>query len=283
MNLGCIYKDLGNHDEAIASSLKSLELKPDNPDAHMILGGIYKDIGDLDKALTSTLKSIELKPDNPDANMNVGLIYKEIGNTEQALEWTLKSLRCNPDKPEVYINLGSICQELGKLKQALTFTKKSIELDPESAEAQSNLGVIYKELGEMDLAKKAFANANAIEPTLNRYIAETQAFNKIHKDNNQIDKERRSFIESLRIIEENPSLRFEENRPINLGIFWIAYQGKEDDNILIEKFGSSLEKNNDIRRLAKENKNDDEKTKIVRFILVISDSGGTSSSQSSLF
>ena len=254
MNLGCIYKDLGNHDEAIASSLKSLELKPDNPDAHMILGGIYKDIGDLDKALTSTLKSIELKPDNPDANMNVGLIYKEIGNTEQALEWTLKSLRCNPDKPEVYINLGSICQELGKLKQALTFTKKSIELDPESAEAQSNLGVIYKELGEMDLAKKAFANANAIEPTLNRYIAETQAFNKIHKDNNQIDKERRSFIESLRIIEENPSLRFEENRPINLGIFWIAYQGREDDNILIEKFGSSLEKNNDIRRLAKENK-----------------------------
>ena len=30
MNLGGIYKDLGNLDQALASTLKSLELKPDN-------------------------------------------------------------------------------------------------------------------------------------------------------------------------------------------------------------------------------------------------------------
>ena len=40
MNLG-IYKDLGNLDQALAY-LKSLELKPDNPDALMNLGGFYK-------------------------------------------------------------------------------------------------------------------------------------------------------------------------------------------------------------------------------------------------
>ena len=33
MNLGGIYKDLGNLDQALASTLKSLELKPDNPTA----------------------------------------------------------------------------------------------------------------------------------------------------------------------------------------------------------------------------------------------------------
>ena len=31
MNLGSIYKDLGNLDQAVASALKSLELKPNNP------------------------------------------------------------------------------------------------------------------------------------------------------------------------------------------------------------------------------------------------------------
>ena len=66
MNLGGIYKDLGNLDQALASTLKSLELKPDNPTAHMNLG-ICKDLGNLDQALTSTLKSLELKPDNPTA------------------------------------------------------------------------------------------------------------------------------------------------------------------------------------------------------------------------
>ena len=31
----------------------------------MNLGSIYKDLGDLDQALTSTLKSLELKPITP--------------------------------------------------------------------------------------------------------------------------------------------------------------------------------------------------------------------------
>ena len=31
MNLGGIYKDLGNLDQALASTLKSLEFNPDNP------------------------------------------------------------------------------------------------------------------------------------------------------------------------------------------------------------------------------------------------------------
>ena len=71
MNLGGIYKNLGNLDQALAS-FNRLELKPDNPDAHMNLGGIYKNLGNLDQALASTLKSLELKPDNPDAQMNLG-------------------------------------------------------------------------------------------------------------------------------------------------------------------------------------------------------------------
>ena len=77
MNLGGIYKDLGNLDHALASTLKSLELKPNNPDAHMNLGGIFKDLGNLDQALASTLKSLELKPDNPRALSNLCSTYRE--------------------------------------------------------------------------------------------------------------------------------------------------------------------------------------------------------------
>ena len=65
MNLGQIYQDLGQLDQALSATLKSIELKPDNPDAHMNLGGIYKELGQLDQALSATLKSLELKPDNP--------------------------------------------------------------------------------------------------------------------------------------------------------------------------------------------------------------------------
>ena len=38
---------------------------------HVNLGGIYKELGELDKALDSTLKSLELQPDNEDALLNM--------------------------------------------------------------------------------------------------------------------------------------------------------------------------------------------------------------------
>ena len=49
------------------------------------LGAIYKDLGNLNQALASTLKSIKLKPDNATAYINLGSIYKESGNLDQAL------------------------------------------------------------------------------------------------------------------------------------------------------------------------------------------------------
>ena len=50
MNLGGIYKNLDKLDQ-LASTLKSLELKPNNPDAHLNLGGIYQDLGNLIRRL----------------------------------------------------------------------------------------------------------------------------------------------------------------------------------------------------------------------------------------
>ncbi|KZR67736.1 tetratricopeptide repeat protein [Prochlorococcus sp. MIT 1303] len=141
-----IHKDLGNFDQALASILKSLELKPDNSNAHMNLGGIYKNLGNLDQALASTLKSLELNPDNPTAHINLGGIYKNLGNLDQALSSTLKSLELKPDNPDVHVNLGGIYKDLGNLDQALSSTLKSLELKPDNPDALINLGVIYLEL-----------------------------------------------------------------------------------------------------------------------------------------
>ena len=122
INLGSIYQDLGNLDQALASTLKSLELKPDNPDAHepgqstkgwippLSNHSISNEL--LRQALASTLKSLELKPDNPDAHMNLGGIYKDLGNLDQALASTLKSLELKPDNPGAASNLKAFIDQL---------------------------------------------------------------------------------------------------------------------------------------------------------------------------
>ena len=115
MNLGGIYKDL-NLDQALASTLKSLELKPDNSDAHVNLGGIYKDLA-LDQALASTLKSLELNPATP-LPMNLG-IYQDLSSLRSGSCFTLKSQSLTP----CHVNLGGIYKDLGSLDQALASTE----------------------------------------------------------------------------------------------------------------------------------------------------------------
>ena len=140
----------GRHQEALPVTQKVLELKPDNPDAHMNLGGIYKDLGNLDQALTSTLKSLELKPDNPTAHMNLGGIYKDLGNLDQALASTLKSLELKPDNPGVLSNLFN-CYGEGDLPLLKSTARRAIKLnrdilnDSSYIEAISSLGKDFAE------------------------------------------------------------------------------------------------------------------------------------------
>ena len=74
MNLGNIYQDLGNPNQTIASTLKSLKLNPDNPDALMNLGAIYQDLGNLDQALLHS-QVPRSQTRKPHALSNLGTIY----------------------------------------------------------------------------------------------------------------------------------------------------------------------------------------------------------------
>ena len=55
-----------------------LPSQSDNPTAHMKLGGIYKDLGQLDQALASTLKSLQIKPNLPGAIENLKAFIDEL-------------------------------------------------------------------------------------------------------------------------------------------------------------------------------------------------------------
>ncbi|WP_413400579.1 tetratricopeptide repeat protein [Prochlorococcus sp. MIT 0718] len=201
MNLGGIYKELAQLDQALASTLKSLELKPDNPTALMNLGGIYKELAQLDQALASTLKSLELKPDNPDAHMNLGGIYKELAQLDQALASTLKSLELKPDNPDALMNLGGIYQDLGNLDQALASTLKSLELKPDNPTALMNLGGIYKELAQLDQALASTLKSLELKPDNPTALMNLGG---IYKELAQLDQALASTLKSLELKPDNP-------------------------------------------------------------------------------
>ena len=142
---------------------KVLELDPDNPDALINLGEIYKELGNLDQALASILKCLELKPDNPYAYMNLGGIYKDLGNLDQALASTLKSLELKPDNPTAHMNLGIIYKELGNIDQALSSLKEAIKSDKTNGKAAKELALTYYHIGSYRDGITAISNINSKE------------------------------------------------------------------------------------------------------------------------
>ena len=107
MNLGGIYKDLGNLDQ-LASTLKSLELNAITP---MPMNLRYlRDLGNLDQALASTFKSLELKPGHSKALYSLGRIQMTLGKTEEARKTLLHAIENNSQEYAAYYELSTMLE-----------------------------------------------------------------------------------------------------------------------------------------------------------------------------
>jgi tetratricopeptide (TPR) repeat protein len=208
LNLGSIYKDLDNLQKALNYTHKSLELQSDNPYGYMNLGIIHKDLGNLDQALEYTFKSLELKPDNPDAHMNLGIIHKDLGNLDQALEYTFRSLELKPDNPDAHMNLSIIYKDLGKLDKALKSSLKALEIKPDHPDAHMNLGSIHRDLGNLDQALRATLKSIELKP---KNPTAFMNLGSIYKDLGNLEQALASTMKSIELKPDNPTAH------INLG------------------------------------------------------------------
>lgn len=85
----------------------------------MNLGSIHKDKGNLDDALAFTLKSIELNICNPEVYINLGLIYQDIGRSEQAILAFAEARKYPGTKDKASMALSSAYYYLGMYSEAL--------------------------------------------------------------------------------------------------------------------------------------------------------------------
>ena len=183
-NYGAILKDLGKLKEAEVSTLKAIEINPNNAAAHSNLGGILKDLGKLKEAEVSTLKAIELNPNYAIAHSNLGGILQDLGKLKEAEVSTLKAIQLNPGYAIAHSNLGGILQDLGKLKEAELSTLKAIQLNPGFANAYFNLFLYYEKINNLEKLKKSldkFKKIDSIENEQMLFRARLNFRNKKHQ------------------------------------------------------------------------------------------------------
>ena len=157
--LGAILKQTGRTSEALHVNKRTLQLDPNDPEAHNNLGVTFQDLGILEDAESSYKQAIILKCDFSQAHYNLGIIQKKLGKLEEAEVSYKQAIAHQSGFAAAHTNLGNTLQELGRLEEAEASHRQAIAMKVDYAEAYNNLGVTLQELGRLEEAEANFRQA----------------------------------------------------------------------------------------------------------------------------
>ena len=162
-NLGITLQELGRSGEAEASYKQAIVLEPD-ADAHCNLGIVLQAQGRLDEAEASYTQAIALKSDFALAHSNLGNTLNELGRLDEAEASYTQAIALKPDYADTHYNLGNTLNELDRFDEAEACYTQAITLKPDFAEAHYNIGTTLKELCRVEEAEASLRQAIALKP-----------------------------------------------------------------------------------------------------------------------
>lgn len=167
----------GEYENAAEKYKISLNLNPNNAEAHKMLASTLARLNRRDEAIEHLKAALKLEPDDPAVWFELGMAYTEKGDITNAVACletaaeTLGSKRTpatmhgesKPALPEsVYLNLGRHYEQLGRLIEAAQHYAKACQIAPEYADAHNHLGIVLLRSGYPDAAEQCFRKAIAL-------------------------------------------------------------------------------------------------------------------------
>jgi Flp pilus assembly protein TadD len=179
--------DNGNLPLAEALLKRATDVDPKNKFAWNNLGLIYFQMRQDDQAISCFQKQIEVNPYDEFAYNNLGRVYWNERKYDEAVKSFSKQLENNPLDKFAHSNLGAMYAEWHKYDLAVPELEKAASLTPESAELQVTLGDAYLNLGQDDKALAAFDHAVELNatPLVWNNIAYQLSLKKTHLDRAQ--------------------------------------------------------------------------------------------------
>ena len=153
------YYDSGSYDDAEKLAKNIIKQFPNNKFAWKVLGAVLVKKGKVAEAKLPNQKSVELSPQDAQAHYNLGINYKELGKFEEAVKSYKEAIALKPDYAEAYNNLGSAQQEVGKIDEVEEFYKKALKINPFLEDAHLNLCELMEKLNRLEDGLQIVKNA----------------------------------------------------------------------------------------------------------------------------
>ena len=169
--LGNSFLRNGRYHDALKELIEAAELEPNSPTVHFSLAQAYQGIKEHEKAIAHYKKSLQLRPNYPDAWNNLGVSCGALGNYDMAIE----AFRRAADDPLyrtrflAYENIGAAYHNKGDFKTAIEYYKKAVEFAPDYSSAYDKMGISYEVLKDWNNALTAYKRASELSPDVARY------------------------------------------------------------------------------------------------------------------
>ena len=201
-----------------------------------VLGAVLKQTGRIIDSLTAMQKSVQLAPQDAEAHSNLGITLQELGRLDEAEASYAKAIALKPDFAEAHYNLGNTLKELGRLDEALASYNQAIALKPDFALAHYNLGITLQELGRLDEALASYTQAIALKPDYAEAHQALTSMKKFDAQDEQYSKMLELYLDESISEEQRCHINFGLAKACeDLGDYEQAYTHYGEGNVLRKK------------------------------------------------
>jgi tetratricopeptide (TPR) repeat protein len=162
--LGMAQARTGQHDEALASYDRVLEIDPGFAGAHLNKANAYALLGQFDKVEAEARAALALNPKLAQAHMLLGYGLVNTGRAEAAEAPFKTAVRLAPRMVQPQIGLGNTYAALGRHEDALAAFERARRLEPNNVDVLNNLGNTLISLHRIDEAVSDLEQAAALAP-----------------------------------------------------------------------------------------------------------------------
>lgn len=192
-----------NVDASLQELLKSLQAKPDFPEAHFLAGVIYLGRAENGMAIRHFQTAIRLRPDYYDAHNNLGAAFLSEHRWDDAIhlyeELVGQIKYATPG--HAYNNLGWALYKKGDLKAAESRFRQALNLNPKLCPGYNNLGqVLFDQQKTEQAAKYLKRGIRRCKP----YAEPHLHLGRVHLANRQVKEALTEFKVCVKLAGDSP-------------------------------------------------------------------------------
>ena len=139
-----------NWEDSYKSFVKTLELNPNNAEAHQYFAYYMMAFGNNKKAVTEAEKALEIDPLSIPVNSSLAETYAHCGMLEMAKEQFLRTLELDSDFRSALNGLGWTLYLLGETDEAISKLEQAQRLTGDELKSSAALAFIYSRIGRKD-------------------------------------------------------------------------------------------------------------------------------------